>query len=731
MEVTVGTVLHAVVQEVGEVGRGGVEGDGELAGGVVVAEDDVGKGLGTTLTGVPGLQKGVVLVFHAGKSDGGTGAVHKHYGLAGLVHGANQALLYGGKFDVGLVTAFAFHLGGDTADHQDDVGLGGHLLLSGEVGVFALAEVGAEHGEGTCAPAILDFHVDLLTGLYVKGLVLDTAAAEAESAHAAGGGLGVLYHAAVHLEDVAVVGGHGVAHGTGEIRDILALDADGDLVGGHALGKAVCAEGAEVQGIVVPAHDRLAFELVVVEELHEHALALVEFREVIDGVVVVGQLAGLGIQDGGSGDGGLDAVQQAVGVGFGGGAAVVAVQQGCIVGVGAYYQDGSGALGQRQHAVVLQQDHGFTGGLGGQGVVFLAADHVFSQVGPGQHVGRVEHAQLEAAAKGAAQVLVQVGLADHTLLQGLGEGHHGFAAFQVGAVQGGVYRGVQGIGLGLVLAGGEVVVDGVAVGEDDGFVSPLVAEDIGQEAVVGAAGNAFVAVVGAHDLADVTVHHQGLEGGQVGFKEVPLRNACVIGVAERFGTAVYGIVLGAGVGLVVAGIVSLHAQDGLEAQDTGQIRVFPAGFLAATPARVTEDVHVGAPEGEFRIAGVVGHAHRHVEDVVVGAVPVGTGLVGYLGEYLVHLLGVEGGGHADRLRIHRVAVGPYAVAGLAPPVVGGDAQAVDGDGLVHHQAHFLLGGEQGDEILYPVFNLKLRVLEGILIGLLGAAGGQQNQSGSG
>ena len=132
------------------------------------------------------------------------------------------------------------------------------------------------------------------------------------------------------------------------------------------------------------------------------------------------------------------------------------------------------------------------------------------------------------------------------------------------------------------------------------------------------------------------------------------------------------------------------------------------------------------PDNAIIILGDAG-LNYYLNHVVVGAVPVGAGLVGHLREDVVHLLRVEGGGHADRLGIDGVAVLAHAVAGLAPPVVGGDAEAVDGNGFVHHQTHFLLGGEQGDQVLHAILDLEFRVLERILVHLLGAAACQQEE----
>ena len=222
---------------------------------------------------------------------------------------------------------------------------------------------------------------------------------------------------------------------------------------------------------------------------------------------------------------------------------------------------------------------------------------------------------------------VEVALLDESLLQSLGEHHEHLAALQVGAVEHGIDRSRQRVLVGLVLSLVIEVVDGIAVGEHDGVVAPFAAQDVNKQTVAGAAGLAFVAVVGAHHLAHVPFLHQGFESGKIGFPKVAHGHGSIVGVAQRFRTAVYGVVLGAGVGLEVLVVVALHAEHRLYAQDGVQVGVFAAGLLSASPARVTEDVDVGAPEGELGVAGIIDHAHGHIEDVVVGTVPVGTGLV--------------------------------------------------------------------------------------------------------
>ena len=64
-------------------------------------------------------------------------------------------------------------------------------------------------------------------------------------------------------------------------------------------------------------------------------------------------------------------------------------------------------------------------------------------------------------------MLIYVGFLDHAFLEGVLECNEAYAALQIGAVQYGIRRRVLRIRLGLVLSLGVVVVDGIAVGEDN------------------------------------------------------------------------------------------------------------------------------------------------------------------------------------------------------------------------------------------------------------------------
>ena len=68
----------------------------------------------------------------------------------------------------------------------------------------------------------------------------------------------------------------------------------------------------------------------------------------------------------------------------------------------------------------------------------------------------------------------------------------------------------------LVLTTVEEIVDGIAVGEDNSIVAPLIAEDIDEQTVAGAAGFALETLIGTHHLADIGLLDEGFEGGEIG-----------------------------------------------------------------------------------------------------------------------------------------------------------------------------------------------------------------------
>src|SRR5208282_6898363 len=105
----------------------------------------------------------------------------------------------------------------------------------------------------------------------------------------------------------------------------------------------------------------------------------------------------------------------------------------------------------------------------------------------------------------------------------------------------------------------------------------------------------------------------------------------------------------------------------------GEERVLAVGFLAAAPARVTEDVDVRRPEREAVITRAVPVVFADVV-IVLGAGLGGDDIGG-----LVQERRVPGGGHADGLRENRGVAGARdAVQTFVPIIIGGNAEPRDG-----------------------------------------------------
>ena len=147
-----------------------------------------------------------------------------------------------------------------------------------------------------------------------------------------------------------------------------------------------------------------------------------------------------------------------------------------------------------------------------------------------------------------------------------------------------------------VLAGVKEVTYGTAVGHHQALKAPLVAQDILQQTVAGAARLTFITVVGAHNLLHVTLLYQALECRQVSFPKVTSRYAHIELMAQRLRSAVNCIVLGARVQFKVFLVIALHTLYGLGTHNGVQIGILTRSLLTAAPTGITEYVHVWTPE---------------------------------------------------------------------------------------------------------------------------------------
>ena len=124
----------------------------------------------------------------------------------------------------------------------------------------------------------------------------------------------------------------------------------------------------------------------------------------------------------------------------------------------------------------------------------------------------------------------------------------------------------------------------------------------------------------------------------------------------------HGEVLRSRVDLAILRIVALQPLDECDAHARGEPRILAVGLLAASPARIAEDVDVRRPERESLVAP----AQPASRELVM----LGARLVADRGRDLVQQVAIERCGEADGLRKHRRGTGARdAVQRLVPPFV--------------------------------------------------------------
>ena len=352
----------------------------------------------------------------------------------------------------------------------------------------------------------------------------------------------------------------------------------------------------------------------------------------------------------------------------------------------------------------------------------IRGDDALGNPSPLYEVVAVEVAHLEAGDEQAAQRVVEVALLDVAAAHGLGQMAVLRATLHVGAGKDGLCRGFGAVLCGVVPAWQEVA-DGTAVARDEALEAPFVAKDLLLIACLTAAGLAVDALVGTHHLGHLALLHQTLKGGQVGFPEVALGQAFYVeGVAVPLRPAMYGEVLGtgqefficrgfrffrairAGQPTPVVGAALQTTYHG-EAHLCREVGVFAVGLLAAAPARVTEYVDVGCPERQTLISADVSAA--------LGLLSLNTRFVADSGEDAVQQRVVprRSHGHGDG-KDGGVAIAPYTVQRLVPPLELRYLQPLNGGRRVHHQFHFLVEREARQQVVGPLLGCQSGVLVG-------------------
>src|ERR1019366_8531740 len=140
----------------------------------------------------------------------------------------------------------------------------------------------------------------------------------------------------------------------------------------------------------------------------------------------------------------------------------------------------------------------------------------------------------------------------------------------------------------------------------------------------------------------------------------------------------------------------------VDRQAPRQERIFAIGFHAAAPARVAHQVDVRRPEREALVDAPLAAP----EELVV----LGAGLVGDRRGHAEDEAGIPGRGQPDGLREHRGAAGArHPVQALVPPVVGGNAEPLDGRRIVHRLRDLLRDGHAREQVVHALLQRRIGV----------------------
>ncbi len=259
----------------------------------------------------------------------------------------------------------------------------------------------------------------------------------------------------------------------------------------------------------------------------------------------------------------------------------------------------------------------------------------------------------------------------------------------------------QSVGNGRGLAVGEAVtartpkiIHSPAVAHHHAVEFPLVAQNLLKQTCIAATGLAVQTLVGAHHLCHMAVLHQRFKSRKVRFPEIAQRQRIdVHAVSAPLRPAVNSKMLGAGQQLFILLVPrSLQSAHDCQAHARSQIRVFAVSFLAASPARVAENVDVRCPKRDalvdFRMS------------LVSGYVVLGPRLGAHHVETLMHQCVVPRGSQRHRNgKDGGLTVTAHTVQCLAPPVEFRNAKSRDGLRLVLQQTHLFLQHEASAQIL--------------------------------
>ena len=258
-------------------------------------------------------------------------------------------------------------------------------------------------------------------------------------------------------------------------------------------------------------------------------------------------------------------------------------------GTGEFADDGNLCIGcdRQDGVVVLEQHHGFDGGLVGYLVVGIHVEAVaFDAHGGAGLVDQVDHALGHPVELLRLDATVAGGVDD--LIVGVARRH-----FKVEA-------GVEG---------SDTVMVCTPVAHDDTFEAPFVTQHVGEQPVVLRGMHTVDTVVGAHDGPRLSFLDDVLKSREVDFAQRALGD--VGADAQAIGLLVVG-------GEVLersADALGLHARNDANGLMAGQIRIFGPVFEATAAERVALDVDAGAENhGHLLLNAFLGHGLAHLVD---------------------------------------------------------------------------------------------------------------------
>ena len=226
------------------------------------------------------------------------------------------------------------------------------------------------------------------------------------------------------------------------------------------------------------------------------------------------------------------------------------------------------------------------------------------------------------------------------------------------------------------------ITDGPAVTDHVSTETPFVSQCLFQQGFTAAGRFTVDTVVGAHHGLDFRFPDSGFKRGQVGFIHIFGIHAGIKLVPDGFRPGMNSEMLAARRGFQVFS-AALQSFDEADAEPGGQIGILSVGFMSPSPARVTKNVDVRAPDGQAFIDIPVSVA-------ALSVVFCPRLIRNNVSDFLLKVL-IKHGSQADGLRKNRGGTGTgNTVKHFIPPVIGRNSKPRDRGCVIFQLRGFLL-----------------------------------------